>query len=626
MIIVVDTNLFPKKVLDNNNFLNLFPQEENDHALRFDLDELLEISKLESEYINKNIDNILDIFLKNNIYPNKHYKLILRMYFAASLNVFIDRALRTLYLNKNFDLKSMKVLSVGKITNFDSGVTTDMIGYIITESGHGWQFNQDILFRMLRSLGIEAIEKNQVFRDLPYPEYDLSTPYKNLLFYPEKNVFINKVFNKIKGKMPKLVKSIPTFDVAQEIFYFKKSGLFGPLGIFKEFNWKEVIVDNKDKIKRKKISSEIFETLNEVASSLLKKIDKNIVDEDIDKIASTFPSFFIDYFPTSCLETAELNVNNYLNELKCEKSKYVFGHGIAGQNGIFAATAAKICSKKIIGFQHGGQYGYIEDLFQFAQTEYDVSDIYVTWGWSDDEIDDHLPKFKSISLPAPQFSEKSKKLPKNYFTQKTFASKPDILFISNKFNRFPFSCSGGTNRIDFIDKFKAGIRSIVLKAKEKDNSIVIKVYSKNRYELLKSFWNEMKSIGGNKYKIYDSWDKGLSTKLLTTAKLIVWDQIGTGTLQCFTANIPSIVYWERFHSRETNWSKPYIKGLEDVGIVHNSLDTLFTEIDNFIRDPILWMNDRKRRDAIDLFNKRYAYTDKKWVKIWNKQIKRNFLQ
>ena len=89
--------------------------------------------------------------------------------------------------------------------------------------------------------------------------------------------------------------------------------------------------------------------------------------------------------------------------------------------------------KKIVGFQHGGQYGYIEDLFQFAQTEYQNSDMYATWGWNDNEIDSHLPKFKSFNLPAPLFSSQPAKLKSNHFNKENFHNKTDIIFISNKF-------------------------------------------------------------------------------------------------------------------------------------------------------------------------------------------------
>ena len=79
MIIVVDTHFFKNDEIENNKFLSLFPFEENDGALRFNLDDLKRISILESEIVSKNIDSLFEIFLKNKIYPNKNYKLILRL-------------------------------------------------------------------------------------------------------------------------------------------------------------------------------------------------------------------------------------------------------------------------------------------------------------------------------------------------------------------------------------------------------------------------------------------------------------------------------------------------------------------------------------------------------------------
>ena len=621
MIIVVDTHFFKNDEIENNKFLSLFPFEENDGALRFNLDDLKRISILESEIVSKNIDSLFEIFLKNKIYPNKNYKLILRMYFVAALNVFIDRALRVLHLNRKFNLLDMKVMEVDRVNNFPSGVSDDTIGFMLTESGHSWQFNQEILCRILESLNVKKIKKKEILKRKSFPEYDYSYSYKNILFYPEKNIFFDKVKNKILTKLPKLRRSIPVFDMAYEQYYLKKIGIFGPFGLLDELLPKELIISEKNSNVRGKLLPDISGLLIKVVSSLLVSIDHLATKEDIEKIASTFPTIFLDYFPSSCFEAAENNVDLYLKKISSYKSKYIFGHGISGQNGIFAAVAAKMNDKKIVGYQHGGQYGYIEDLFQFAQTEYQNSDMFATWGWHDNEIDSHLPKFESFNLPAPLFSSQPAKLKQNYFKQDNFNSKPDIIFITNKTNRFPFSCSGGTNRIDFIDEFKSGIKKIVRKSVETNNSIIAKVYSKNRYELLKNFWDEVAEIGGENYTIYDSWDKGLSLKVINTAKIIVWDQIGTGTLQCLTSNIPSMVYWERFHSRETSFARPLIEQLEQVGIVHNNLDSLFKEIEIYKKDPILWINNVNRKKAIYDFCQKYAYTDKNWKKIWYKTLK-----
>ena len=568
-----------------------------------------------------NIDHLFEIFLKNKIYTDKHYKLILRMYFVAALNVFIDRALRVLHLGRRHDLLSMKVMEVDRVKSFPSGVTDDMIGFMLTESGHNWQFNQEILCRILDSLNVKKIKKDKILKGDSYPEYNLNYSFKNFLFYPEKNLFFDKVKNKILTNLPKLRRSIPVFDMAQEQYYLKKIGIFGPFGILNELQPKGMIMPKKEYTVRGKILNEVSDLLIQIVCGLLESIDNSASKDDIKKIASTFPSIFVDYFPSSCFEAAENNVNLYLKEIKSYKNKHIFGHGISGQNGIFAAVAAKINNKKIVGFQHGGQYGYIEDLFQFAQTEYENSDMYATWGWEDKEIDSHLPKFKSFNLPAPLFSYKPAKLKSDHFDKDNFDNKPDIVFISNKFNRFPFSCSGGTNRIDFIDEFKSGIKNIVKKSVETNNSIVVKIYSKNRYELLRDFWDEVEEIGGKNYSTYDSWDKGLSLKVINTGKILIWDQIGTGTCQCFTSNIPSIVYWERFHSRETSFARPLVAQLENVGVVHNNLESLFQEVEIYKKDPVSWINNTKRKKAVEEFCLKYAYTDKNWKKIWYKTLK-----
>ena len=614
-MIVADTKFFPKEIIQKNKFISIFPDKCNGKAKIFDLDELQSISRDESVIIDELTDKLIEIFLKEKIYENKDFRVFLRQYCAGILAIFIDRSLRTLDFVNNNNINDLSIIDSEDLTLH---LITDIL---IDAPAHSWQFNQNLFCKLFSNFNINRIK---IFSENNYPEYDeASMALKNLLFLPPERNFIWKLINELQFRVPKFRKSIPSFGFAQDEFFLGKAGFFGPFGIFKKMKLEPIITSNKDVNLRKKISYFTKPLLTNYAFNILRKHDKLSSDKNIMKVISSFSNIFADYYPTSLLEKAKDNYLIYYNKLKNYKSKYIISHNFTGAEAIFAACAAKSLNKKTIGYQHGGQYGYVADLYQFAQSEYEISDYFATWGWSDDEIDEYFPKFKSFSLPVPQFSESFKDIYKIDVSE--FSKRADIFYISNKTNRYPFSCAGGTNRVDFVEKFKEGIERIVKLCNQRDYSIVVKVYSKNRYLMLKEFWDDLKNMGGNNFSFYDVWDKGLSERFLSTAKLIVWDQIGTGTLQCLTLSVPTMVLWERYHSRETRISKKYIDKLRDVGVIHNNVNEFDAEFQNFLKDPLKWMKDSKRQTAIKEFCDRYSNVHPRWKKIWKKTFKENFL-
>ena len=105
------------------------------------------------------------------------------------------------------------------------------------------------------------------------------------------------------------------------------------------------------------------------------------------------------------------------------------------------------------------------------------------------------------------------------------------------------------------------------------------------------------------------------------AKIILWDQIGSGTVELFANKVPSIIFWKRIYSEEAEWSVDYINALKDTGVLHDNLDKLLYEIKKYIDDPIEWMNNTDRIIAINNFCKEYARYDKKWYNIWRNNVK-----
>ena len=94
--------------------------------------------------------------------------------------------------------------------------------------------------------------------------------------------------------------------------------------------------------------------------------------------------------------------------------------------------------------------------------------------------------------------------------------------------------------------------------------------------------------------------------LIKKCKILLWDQIGSGTVEAFACEIPSIIFWKRIYSQEAVWAHSQIKNLENVGIIHTDTTSLIKEIKKFQINPLNWMNNEKRKKAIVDFNNNYA--------------------
>ena len=127
------------------------------------------------------------------------------------------------------------------------------------------------------------------------------------------------------------------------------------------------------------------------------------------------------------------------------------------------------------------------------------------------------------------------------------------------------------------------------------------------------------------YSTYKNYNKGISTELVKSANLIVWDQIGTGTMQCLSSGIPTIVLWKRIYSREVEWEKDLFKKMEKCGIIHRSVDSLILEIKKFNQSPEQWIKDPTRKSIILEFCNKFAFHSNDWKKIWIKTFKENYL-
>ncbi len=193
--------------------------------------------------------------------------------------------------------------------------------------------------------------------------------------------------------------------------------------------------------------------------------------------------------------------------------------------------------------------------------------------------------------------------------------------MTNLLRSFAHISTCGQARCDFLDETLGSHERLVKGLVEAGIRLDHKPYSQGTVDLVPTHFAELARLGGEHYRLLASTQKGLSPSLISDYRLVLWDQIGTGTLDCFVSGIPTIVYWERIYSRESSQARPLIAALESVGVVHSSVDSLVSEVGHLLADPHAWMQDERRQAAIGQFCHRFARTDRRWPALWRQGLR-----
>lgn len=335
---------------------------------------------------------------------------------------------------------------------------------------------------------------------------------------------------------------------------------------------------------------------------------------------SLLKEFLQFYYPPSLLESIPQNMEQASQSLKKFKKRTLISSSGRCSRSTYVVAAAKVRSFSVVDHQHGGHYGYIEDASSILELEYPGVDQFVSWGWS--RLPDH-DAFRSLSvvgLPSPWLSER-----KRYWSRSGIKiggmKEFDFLLMPNMVKRFPPAPHGSsTSRVDLIQEFAASLKLLVSKATEKGIRILHKPYNTTTVNLLAKTMQELESIGRSRYLCLQELHKGLTPELVQRCHMILWDQPGTGFLECLVSGIPTLVCWPRTYNQEEEWVKPAFAELERVGVVHRSVDTLLEEVERFKKSPEGWVNDPERVSVIARFCREFAWASDDWPKYWRQYL------
>lgn len=252
---------------------------------------------------------------------------------------------------------------------------------------------------------------------------------------------------------------------------------------------------------------------------------------------------------------------------------------------------------KVLYAQHGGGYG-IHKMNPLEEYERSVSDIFYTWGWSDDgrktRYIPHAKLFKRNIMP------KNKK----------------VLFAMNCYPRY-------TYRFCFYPISSMVFRYIdssitFLKLLNSHTDLLIRIHpGEVNY---KCFTRERIKDAGVNFE-FDTLRSSFERQL-ENCYIFVADHLGTTCLEALAANKPTIIFINPDITYFRDFAKPYFNRLSEVNISHYSPYSAAEHLNTVYKDVTEWWSDKKVQDARREFVDHYARISDNWMEEWAKEFER----
>lgn len=546
-----------------------------------------------------------DLLLKNgNLIPRESLKILLRNAIVPLAHCFWERALR---IQKVIRFNSNVVIAETKtFPNFIFQITEEL-NERISES----KFNEYLLSVLAPIWKLNKANTDEVCGQ--EKETQSFKTIKNEIFFIGKN---KRVINKIIRVLER---------VLERLFQFEKFPVLTFANAEAALRYKGFYLTHFDRVEE----GWNFEPLDKLSAVRNNLFNKNRVkserfenflfrfgfsSEDVATSWERFCFFLQQCFPIQSLEGMEINFKKAKSEIDGDYKKYLISSGDGDTRSTFLIAAAKSKGYKIIKAQHGGHYGYLRDISPVIESELPSADIFLSWGWTRMHECKQLEHIKTIPLPSPWLSER-KKYWRHVKAGKT--EEYDVLWMPQMMKRFNGAPQGGSSiRRDVLEEFSNYMIDFVHKAIENKIKVHAKPYNPTTVSLLSKTYALLKEIGAGYYTCSETFDKGLTRNLIERCKMVLWDQPGTGFLECLSCEIPTMVLWDRLYCEEESWTEDSFKKLEEVGVIHRTSESLVNEIVDFKKNPSTWLENSQRRKVCSEFSAQFALTSKHWSKEW----------
>jgi putative transferase (TIGR04331 family) len=280
-------------------------------------------------------------------------------------------------------------------------------------------------------------------------------------------------------------------------------------------------------------------------------------------------------------------MNQATKSLPWPKSpKFIFTSNSFHSDEVFKLwTANKIINGSIyyIG-QHGNNYG--TSKFLNPSIEEDISDIFLTWGWSNNKKETPAFVFKLLG--------------KNI----NYNPSGGVLLVQEMMYKKYTTWDGAAHFSKYMNNLFLFVKGLNLPIR---NSLTVRLHNASReYDYSEKRWNDF----NNKVVI----DPGIQSidKKIKESRLIIHGYDSTGLLETLAQNIPTLAllnygsYGTTGIAHVQDSAKPYYDLLINAGIIHLTAESLYKQVNSIFDSVESWWNQDYIQDARITFCEKYA--------------------
>ena len=252
-------------------------------------------------------------------------------------------------------------------------------------------------------------------------------------------------------------------------------------------------------------------------------------------------------------------------------------------------------SAKLIGTQHGGHYG--SGLWTtFESHQINICDSYYTWGWQTNG------EKKTIQFSTGKFAK----------LRGTVTPDPNgyVLWVNMSIPRYSYwmySAPEGPQMLEYLNDQHRFVKSV---SDEVHDRLLLRLYSIDYGWNEVYRWRDMDST----LKLYQG--KTLMYQQLNKSRLFVGTYNSTTFLETFSANFPTILFWNPKHWELRPSAKPYFAKLKKVGILHDTPESAAEKVNEIYKNPQPWWGQIEVQEAKDEFCNQFARTSDDWLNEW----------
>jgi len=286
-----------------------------------------------------------------------------------------------------------------------------------------------------------------------------------------------------------------------------------------------------------------------------------------------------------------------------KKAKIIFTANAYSSDDMFkfwVAEKKEEGSKYIIG-QHGGHYGM--GLFASHEKHHiKSSDKFFSWGWTLDNSKKVIP-VSAIKLKR-----------KIGYNKNGNILIPTLKVPRYSYHIYSIPIAGQllnyiNNQLDFIKLLPITIKKdIKFRTFENDYG-----------------WDIQNRLSDCiDYQIVDTQENLNKSfyKRLSECRLCISTYNATTYLETFSANYPTLLYWDSNYFELREEATKYFKLLEDVGILHHTAESLAKKVNEIYKDPLSWWHQDEIQKAKDYFCTRFANIQTDFIEDYNNEIEK----